>query len=89
MTFEELVNEFKKQDLKEGDLVEVEFTNGDIFKMRLSYFSVVYEEDMNSKITRSYIYLQSPFLPFYKENYSIWEEYETETITRIVRIMEL
>lgn len=60
MIHKDLVDQFILQELKQGDLVEVKLTSGDLLTGRLSYGKVVADDNGNGEIVNSRIGLLPP-----------------------------
>jgi len=60
MIHKDLVDQIILQELKQGDLVEVELTSGDLITGRLSFGKVIAHENENGEIVESRIGLLPP-----------------------------
>lgn len=60
MTHTEIVDQFLKQNLKEGDLVELRLTSGELITGRLSFGRVKADENGNGEEINSRIGLLPP-----------------------------
>ena len=63
MIHKDLVDQIILQKLKQGDLVEIKLTSGDLITGRLSFDKVIAEENENREIINSRIGLLPPLPP--------------------------